>query len=197
METLLKSGYEKILKLFYEAKTSRFHLREIARRTSLNENSVSRFLKRLEEEKLLKSEKDGNLKKYGIFKNKKVFLLFSFFDVERFEKLPFLRKNAINYFFDKLKEKPIIAVLFGSTAKDSFDHRSDIDLFLIVNERTRIDEAEKYVDAQTGIKISCFQIKYSDFLVELKMKKDSVLQSAINTGYPILNHIKFYEETLK
>ena len=197
METLLKPGYEKILKLFYDNKKDRFHLRDIARRTKLNENSATRFLKKLENERLLRSEKDGNLKKYNILKNKKLFLLFSFFDVEKFENLPFLRKNAINCFFDKLKEKPIIVIVFGSTAKQLHQKSSDIDLFLIVNKRIETKEAEDYVDAQTGIKISSFQIRYLDFLTELKMKKDNVLQSAINTGYPLLNHIKYYEEILK
>lgn len=197
METLLKSGYEKIFRLFHENKLQKLHLREIARRTKLNGNSATRFLKKLENEKLLKSEKDGNLKKYSPLRNKKVFLLLSFFDVEKFEKLPFLRKNAINYFLDRLEEKPIIAILFGSTAKQLHQKNSDVDLFLIVNKRIETKEAENYVDAQTGIKISSFQIKYSDFLNELKMKKDNVLQSAINTGYPVLNPIKYYEEILK
>ena len=48
MKTILKEGYEKILRLFYSQKDARIHLREIARRTKLNENSVFRFLKQLE-----------------------------------------------------------------------------------------------------------------------------------------------------
>ena len=46
MMSLIKSGYWKILKLFYTDKTAKLHLREIARKA------------------ILKSEKDGNQKKY-------------------------------------------------------------------------------------------------------------------------------------
>jgi len=48
-------------------------------------------------------------------------------------------------------------------------------------------------DDLTGIKISTFQIKYPEFMKELKLKEDKVLQSAINTGYPIINHLTYYE----
>ncbi len=30
------------------------------------------------------------------------------------------------------------------------------------------------------------------FLKELKLKEDKVIQSALNTGYPILNQMSFY-----
>ena len=83
METMLKSGYWKIMALFYKEKASRIHLRDISRRTKLNENSTSRFLQKLEKENLLQSEKDGNLKKYSVKKNSKTYSLFSLFDEER------------------------------------------------------------------------------------------------------------------
>lgn len=197
METILKTGYEKIMRIFYDNKNKKFHLREIARETKLNANSVSRFLKKLEEEKLLRAEKQANLKIFRIIKNLRTFSLFSFLDIERFEKLPQIRRNAINYFFEKLKEKPILIILFGSTAKESFSKESDIDLFLIVNKKIKTSEAENYVDAQTGIKINSFQMPYPRFLRELKMGDDKVLLSAVNTGYPVLNHTKYYEIVLK
>jgi len=197
METIIKTGYEKIMKLFFTNKQSKIHLRDIARKTNLNENSVTRFLKQLEEQEILKSEKDGNLKKYSIRKNKITFVIFTIFDIEKFEKLPNLRKNAINLFLDKLEEKPIISILFGSTAKGIFTKKSDIDLLLIANKKININEAEKYADAQTGIKINCFQINYADFIKELKIKEDNVIQSAVNSGYPLLNHLNYYGLILK
>ena len=39
-------------------------MRDIARKTELNENSATRFLKQLEEEGALVSKREGNLKKY-------------------------------------------------------------------------------------------------------------------------------------
>ena len=139
MVTISKTGHNKILRLFYEDKKARLHLREIARKTKLYANSATRFLKQLEDEGFLFSEKDGNLKKYGIKKSEKLSNIFASFDIERLDKLPLARKRAINYFIDKLREKPIIVLLFGSTAKETFRRDSDIDLLLIVNNKIDIE----------------------------------------------------------
>lgn len=197
MGTLLKSGHTKILRLFYENKKASFHLREIARRTKLYANSVTRFLNQLEKEGILTYKKDGNLKKYKIKKSEKLNNIFSSFDIERINKLPLARRRAINYFLDKLQEKPVIVLLFGSTAKEIFKKESDIDLLLIVNKKLNTDKAKDYVDAQVGIKINCFQITYDEFLKEIKLKEDKVIQSALNTGYPIFNQMLFYEVYLQ
>ena len=193
MITMINNRNSKILKLFYEDKKANLHLREIARRTKLYANSAMRFLNQLEDEGLLISKKDGNLKKYKIKKSEKLNNIFSFFDIERLNKLSLARRRAINYFLDKLIEKPLIALLFGSTAKETFRKNSDIDLLLIVNKKINVDKAKDYVDAQVGIKINCFQITYDEFLKEIKLKEDKVIQSALNTGYPIYNQMLFYE----
>lgn len=197
MKTIFKEGHEKIMSIFYNDKSAKIHLREIARKTKLNENSVSRFLNQLEKKKFLKSEKEGNLKKYFIKKNRLTFSLFGFFDVVRFESLPVLRKKAINYFIHNLKVKPIIVVLFGSTAKGNFSENSDIDLLLIVNKKIKTSNSEDYSESQTGIQINVLQIIYSDFIKELKIKEDNVIQSAIETGYPVFNLLNYYQEVLK
>ena len=190
---MIKTGHSKILKLFYEDKKARFHLREIARKTKLYANSAARFLNQLEKEGLLTSQKDGNLKKYKIKKNEKLSNIFNSFDIERLNKLPLARRRAINYFLEKLNEKPLIVLLFGSTAKETFRKDSDIDLLLIVNKKIEVDKSKEYVDAQVGLKINCFQITYNEFLKEMKLKEDKVIQSALNTGYPIFNQMLFYE----
>ena len=102
MITMIKSGYTKILRLFYENKKESFHLREIARKTGLYANSVMRFLNQLKKEGILTYKKEGNLKKYKINKSEKIANIFASFDIERLNKLPLKRKRAINYFIDKL-----------------------------------------------------------------------------------------------
>lgn len=193
MITIIGSGYKKIVQRFYKDKFTKVHLREIARQTGLHEPSTTRFLQVLEKEGILKAERDGNLKKYGIQKNKKTYLFFELFDLEKFEKLPDSRKRAVEYYLNKLPEKPIFAVLFGSTAKETYSEHSDMDIFLIVNKKIKTKEAEKEADVLTGTKISSFQMRYSDFLQEIKLKQDKVMQSALHTGYPLINHIFYYE----
>ncbi len=181
------------MQLFYKDKTIKLHLREIARQTKLHEPSVTRFLNSLEKDQILRSEKDGNLKKYSIKQSKRTYLLLEAFDLEKFEKLPSIRKNAIKTYLDNLPEKPVFAVLFGSTAKETYKSDSDIDILIITNNKIFTENAQKETDALTAMKISTFQIIYKDFLMDLKMKEDKVVQSAIQSGYPLINHIQYYE----
>ena len=197
MKTILRPGCEKIMRLFYKDKNAKFHLREIARKTALNENSATRFLLELEKENLLISERDGNMKKFGISRNDMAFVIFAVFDAERFGRLPGIRKNAISHFLNELGEKPVIAVLFGSTAKETYGGESDIDMLLVVNRKTATENAVNYAESQTGIMINPVQITFPDFLDELKTKDDSVIQSALGTGYPLTNHILYYREMLR
>ena len=192
MITIFKSGYWKIMQFFYKDKVTKLHLREIARLTKLHEPSVTRFLNDLEKEQILKSEKDGNLKKYSIKKSAKTYFVFESFDIERFEKLPNIRKDEIKVYFDNISEQPIFAILFGSTAKGTYKENSDIDLLIVTNNIIYAKKAEKEVDALTAMKISTFQITYKDFLIDLKMKNDKVVQSALQSGYPLINHIQYY-----
>ena len=192
MTTILKEGHERILNLFYKEKSAMIHLREIARKTGLNENSASRFLNQLEKSRILQTQKEGNLKKYAVRKNDFVFAMFAYFDVLKLHALPTIRKNAILYFLEHLQEKPIMALVFGSTAKNTYTERSDIDILLIVNKKLETEDAESYVDSQTALKISPIQINYRHFEEELKLKHDYVVQSAVNTGFPVSNHIAYY-----
>jgi len=166
------------------------HLREISRNIHLREGPLTRHLNKLVKDNILTFKKEGNLKKFSITRIQKIF---SIYDLERYEKLPYIRKNAINFYINALKEKPVIIILFGSTAKGNFKDDSDIDLITIFNKKTDTKEALKYAEAQTSIKISEFQLTYEDFIKELKLKQDNVIQAGIETGYPIYNQIFFYE----
>jgi len=194
METIIKKGVYKILKVFYYSRNSAFHLRELARKTGLNENSISRFLNNLVEKGILVFEREGNLKKFSV--NKKYLpIIFSIYDEEKLEKLPILRKNAIKNYFRKILIKPIFAVVFGSTAKENYKKDSDIDILLVVNSKTNNRKSIESVKSQTGIKIQEFQIIEEDFLKELKNKKENVIQSAIESGFPVFNN-KYYWEVI-
>src|SRR3989338_3919289 len=102
-------------------------------------------------------------------------------------------KRAIDIFLRSLEKQPIIAFLFGSTAKGLETEGSDIDLLFIENEKIDTNNAENETEALTGIKINVLQISLQEFKKELKIKEDHIIQTALKTGYPITNHIFFYE----
>jgi len=191
MKGLLKNSFWRVLELFYENKNTPVHLREISRKIKLNESTTFVHLNNLVKIGILRTNKDGNLKKFYV-KKAQIPYLFPMFDHEKLESLPLLRRDAIKLYLQKLESKPLLLVVFGSTAKGIFRKDSDIDLLEI---RVKEDKKtpEKYVEAQTGIKLQVFKISERDFYMELKLKKDNVIQSALETGFPVFNLEYFYE----
>ena len=179
------------MRVFY-AERSAFHLRAIARKTGLEGQSITRHLDLLEKEHYLMSRKEGNLRKYAIRPSSKTFALFTLFDIERFGRLPSPRRLAIETYLAGLPRQPVYAILFGSTAKGTHDERSDIDMLLIANENIETAGAENEADALHAQSISTFQMAYDAFLRELRLREDAVVQSALKTGYPLINHISYY-----
>ncbi len=185
---LTNNAITKILRLFYSRKT--FHVREIARQTNLNQNSVIQALKHLKKEEIVTYRLDANLKKYCLNQNKKSFTYLTLMDVERLEALPLLRKNAINRYV-QLVPKATFILVFGSTAKNNYKNDSDIDLLVITDENTKI--AQKEINAVQSMNVNTIHMSYEAFIKELKLKEEPVIQSAIESGFPIINHIKYYE----
>ena len=181
----------KILKIFYSNRNKPVHLREIARLSSMNESTASLHLKNLVKDGVMKHASEGNLKKFYVSKSH-VPEIFPLFDQEKLEKLPLLRKNAIKLYIKSLEKTPVLLIVFGSTAKGTFKKDSDLDLFEVFSIKKEA-KTEKIVEAQTGIHLQVFRMSEKSFLNELTIKKDKVLQSALNTGFPVFNQKYFYE----
>lgn len=194
MTTLLKPGVEKIMRVFYHLKKGDIHLRELSRKTGLHGQSITRHLKYLEKEKILKSRMEGNQKRYSVIPSKEVFAVFALFDIERFDSLPSIKKRAINAYLAALSRRPYFAILFGSTAEGTFTDRSDIDILLVGNEKIDSRDAEREADALYVQDISSFKMLYNAFKEELRLREDPVVQSAMESGYPLMNHVMYYEE---
>ncbi len=192
MKTIFNGPVYKIIKLFYENRNQKLHLRQIARKVNLNESSVSRHLNKLLKENILKAKKEGNLKNFFV-NIEKIPELFPIYDHEKINKLPLLRKNAVKKYIKKLGVKPLFIIVFGSTAKGTFKRDSDIDILEVVESKEDNEDEIAYVEAQTGIKIKTIQITKKQFFEELSKKKDRVIQSALNTGFPVFNEKYFYE----
>lgn len=188
----MKEGIWKILGLFYSNKNAPLHLREISRKINLRESGTSRYLNELVKDKILMTIKDGNMKKFYMSIDK-IPEIFPLFDNERLERLPLLRRNAVKKYLEASKNKPVVSVIFGSTAKDTFRSDSDIDILEISNTRKNKIGAASYVEAQTGIHIQVFPTKEIKFRKELKIKEDKLIQSAVNTGFPVFNSKYYYE----
>jgi predicted nucleotidyltransferase len=191
MRTIVKEPYWNILGVFYKNRNRPMHLREISRTIGLKEGALSRHLNALESAKILKAEREANLKKFSIAAPS-LAQIYTLFDTEKYQALPFIRRKAISLYLEKLAEKPVFLILFGSSSKGTFRQDSDIDIISVFNRKADTKSALRHAEAQTGLGISELQMSYPAFVNETRLKDDNVVQAGIETGYPIYNHHYYY-----
>jgi DNA polymerase sigma len=66
-----------------------------------------------------------------------------------------------------LERKPLLIVVFGSTAKGTYKNDSDIDILEVNYEKNKEEKIKKYVEAQTGIRLQIFKMNGVIFNKEL------------------------------
>ncbi len=197
--SIFGKGREKILECFYRNRSKELYFSEILRETKLTQNTTLKHLKNLQENNLIISTKKIGNTFYKINpKNPQIYSIFSYFDYKKLNELPPERKRAIIEFLEKLKNKPLVSLVFGSTAKGTYGKESDIDLFLIYNKKELEDQKlKKDIEAITGVKIQTFIIDFDYFKEQILKQEDDVIIHAIKTGFIISGHYIFYKEVLK
>jgi len=198
-QSVFNQGRAKILKCFYKNRRNPLYFREITRETGLTQTTTLAHLKALQEQRILTRIKKKAHTYYQINgKNPQVYALFSYLDYQHLNELPFERRSAIQEYLNQLKTKPLIALIFGSTAKKTFTSESDIDLLLVFNQKeTRQEKLKNDIEATTGIHVQSFPIHYDYFKTQLLKQEDAVITHAIKTGFVVIGHHYFYEEVLK
>lgn len=190
--TTLTPNHWAILKLLRDSRNQPLHLREIARLLKLDPKATKRHLDWLRKNSWLRTIEVGNLVQYEL-KTNVLLLINPIMDFEQFQALKLSKQQAIKYYLAKLKVKPVIALLFGSTAQGNDTEKSDIDIMLITDKVINDEDAKQYASNQTSEEIQSFQVTFVEFSKEIKFREDKVLASAINTGYPIFNEKYYYE----
>ena len=154
-----------ISQYFYAHKTG--YVRQIKKAVKLSEHTLLKYLKSLENRKVLNSRKEGNLKIYEVnLKSALVKVFFSYFDVERLEALEYKRGKAVKMFVEELKaiKIPYFVLLFGSTAKGNYISKSDVDIIVVydgVKKKVinKVENIKKQIAAETGLKINDINMK--------------------------------------
>ena len=191
---LFGKGKEKILECFYINRSKELYFSEILRETKLTQNTTLKHLKNLQENNLVISTKKIGNTFYKINpKNPQIYSIFSYFDFKKLNKLPSERKRAIIEFLEKLENKPLIVLVFGSTAKGTFGKESDI----YNKKESENKELKKEIEATTGTNIQTFIIDFDYFKEQLLKQEDNMIIHAIKTGFIISGHYIFYKEALK
>jgi len=141
------------------------HKRELSKQIKISMPSVDYALKKISN--LLKIEKAGNQIRYFIDYSKEA-LTPMLYAVEylRLEQLPAKVRIAINDFLRELQDKPLIAVIFGSYAREDYTKDSDIDILLVfqkIENAKGIENTANRISMRTGTKISPVYLDYASF----------------------------------
>jgi predicted nucleotidyltransferase len=162
------------------------HKRELSKQLKLGMPSIDYGLKKIS--KLIKQKKSGNQINYFLdYATEELTLSLSAVEHSRFNRLPAKVKLAVNDFLKELSEKPIIAVIFGSHARESYTRSSDIDMLLVfqkIEDSKNIENVAKKISMKTNTQLNPVYLSYGEFKESFhnptkeffkKLKKDKII----------------------
>ena len=192
-----------MLRYFYEYRKG--HVRQVKKAVRLSEHTLLKYLGSLKERRMLISRSEGNLKIYEVrLESALVKVFFSYFDLDKLELLEYKRGKAVKMFVEEVKnfKIPYFVLLFGSTVKENYTAKSDIDIIVVFDVfgkdlNVKIDVIKKNILAEIGLNVNYIVMKLDEFLKEKENKQNYALQDAITSGYPVFGNQLYYEVIFK
>jgi len=192
-----------LLRYFYEYRKG--HVRQVKKAVRLSEHTLLKYLGSLKERRMLISRSEGNLKIYEVrLESALVKVFFSYFDLDKLELLEYKRGKAVKMFVEEVKnfKIPYFVLLFGSTVKENYTAKSDIDIIVVFDVfgkdlNVKIDVIKKNILAEIGLNVNYIVMKLDEFLKEKENKQNYALQDAITSGYPVFGNQLYYEVIFK
>jgi len=160
METKLKIIAE------LEKRHNGVHLRELSRLVKTGLPNAKRFIDILEKERVIRKHKEANLLKIYLREGQTTIAYLKQINNKKFILLPIKIQNAIIEFLNELEIKPLIALIFGSYAKENYNKESDIDVLLVFQKLENVREIEntaRRISMRTNTKISPVYLEYKNF----------------------------------
>ena len=189
---MVKTGNEKseILKLLLENREASFSIRKIALLRKINYKSAYQAVLLLKSKGIISLDRYGNTLNCSVSNNFDS-LVFSAED-ERRKSL--LKNKSMGVVYSRLKALnfPFIALLFGSYAKKKQNKYSDIDLLIITNNLSEIEQEIKLLPSNLHLTA----ITYQEFIQMAKSREFSVVSEALKKNI-ILMGIEEYYRLLK
>lgn len=155
---------QKILKIFFDNPTTKFHLLEVARLAKLHPNTAMNTLKKLEKAGLVKQEKKKYIKE--VYANKENL---SFNNEKRIFNLKKIYDSGIMELLTK-NFNPEAISLVGSYSKGEDIEDSDIDLVVISKgdyEDVGLERFEKIVSRKIHLIITSYKKMSEEFYINL------------------------------
>ena len=162
------------------------HKRELSKQLKLGMPSIDYGLKKIS--MLIKQKKSGNQINYFLdYAQEMLSLALGAVEYSRFEKLPEKVKLSVNDFLKELKDKPLVAVIFGSYASGTYTKSSDIDILLVfqkVEDSKEVENIAKRTSMKTNTQLNPVYLSYQEFKESFhnptkafskKLKKDKII----------------------
>lgn len=183
---------DKVYKAYFNSKKSTLYFNEIKDLAKLSDSSLTNTLNKLVKLSILNKEKTKSNTFYKM-NNKKIFeLKFSEIALEKFNSLNINIKNPLRNFLKNIPPKVYTIVIFGSASRGEERKESDIDLLIVSETKTNLEQNRKEAELTSKHTISLFNATIEEFIEG----KDDVVIQARKTGFPIYKEQNFYEVTL-
>lgn len=118
----------KILYLFHEEPMRELHEREVVRKARVSKGSANKILRKLSEIKVLNRSKRGRMVFYSLNMKNAV--------ARQFKVL--FNVYSLNELIEEIKQDCKRIILFGSCSEGTDVKESDVDLFILTNEKNRV-----------------------------------------------------------
>ena len=162
--------------------SGQFHLRALAKKLDVNHMTVSRKIKELLGENVVDFREEGKNKIYFL-KNTSEAKTYVFM-AENYKLNRLLKKNpSLRKIIEKIQknEKIKLALIFGSYAKGIAKKESDIDIYILTEEK-KIQKEIENLDSRASVKIG-------------KYNKQNLLVKEIEKNHVIIKGVEnFYEK---
>jgi len=160
----------KILALLASDPMREFYQREIAKEAGVSIGAVNQILRTLADREIVTKEKRGKM----------IFYRYNLQDPVSRQLKIFFNVNDLDGLVKQLRGRCKRIVLFGSAAEGSDVKGSDLDLFVLTQEREAVKEAIKKYEEKIGRRVAPIIVNASEF-VELR-SKDKPLYDRIVDG---------------
>jgi predicted nucleotidyltransferase len=119
----------KVLYVFHENPLLELHEREVVRKAVVSKGSAGSILRKLGEIRVLKSKRRGRMVFYSLNMKNAV--------AKQFKVL--FNVYALNKLVDEIKRESKKVILFGSCSEGTDTEESDVDLFVLTNEKNLVN----------------------------------------------------------
>ena len=184
MRTILRSQLAPLLELFLEHRGATFHVRELMQKAKVSAYTIEKYVNLLVQEGVLLEKRERHLRLLTLnYHNNTTKAVATYYHQEFLATLPENISSALEELSETHDNQLII--LYGSYAKGTPTSDSDVDVLIYVKNMPRKLLDTKSINHKYQVRIN--------LAVTDTLQKTST-QHILQTGIPVNNHTRFYEE---